>query len=56
MLAMLTRLTLQKTKNKKSYFRGSVVLHTVEHAFYFSFLEVMAGPARLTWTLRRCTE
>jgi hypothetical protein len=29
---MLDRLTLRKTKNMKSYFRGSVVLHTLEHS------------------------
>jgi hypothetical protein len=33
MSAMLAQLTLWKTKNKKSYvFRGSVVLHTLEHS------------------------
>jgi hypothetical protein len=31
-LAMLARLTLKKTKNKKSNFRGSVVLHVLEHS------------------------
>jgi hypothetical protein len=34
MLTVLVRLTLRKTKNKKivSYFRGSVVLITLEHS------------------------
>jgi hypothetical protein len=31
MLAVLARLTLRKTKNKRSYFRGSLVRHTLEH-------------------------
>jgi hypothetical protein len=32
MLTVLARLTLWKTKNKKSYFHGPVVLHTLEHS------------------------
>jgi hypothetical protein len=32
MLTVLPWLTLLKTKNKKSYFCGSVVLHTLEHS------------------------
>jgi DICT domain-containing protein len=33
MLTVLARLTFwKKTKNKKSYFRGSVALHALEHS------------------------
>jgi hypothetical protein len=32
MLTILALLTLRKMKNKKSYFCGSVVFHTLEHS------------------------